>query len=88
MSVIFILCSHEMHVYILQFHSQDSPQQQQTDQNNAAMDLINSVVGVDEEGRSRQRILTFAARRYHDHFYLQFRNMPHRTILATLPYAL
>ncbi|KAG4908453.1 hypothetical protein JHK86_056937 [Glycine max] len=39
-------------------------QQQQADQNNAAMDLINSVVGVDEEGRSRQRILTFAARRY------------------------
>lgn len=39
-------------------------QQQQVDQNNAAMDLINSVVGVDEEGRSRQRILTFAARRY------------------------
>lgn len=45
-------------------YSQDSPQQQQTEQNNAAMDLINSVVGVDEEGRSRQRILTFAARRY------------------------
>ncbi|TKY52018.1 mitochondrial outer membrane translocase complex [Spatholobus suberectus] len=43
-----------------------SPEQQQqhADQNNAAMDLINSVVGVDEEGRSRQRILTFAARRY------------------------
>lgn len=33
-------------------------------QNNVAMDLINSVVGVDEEGRSRQRILTFVARRY------------------------
>uniref|UniRef100_M8CPZ5 Uncharacterized protein n=1 Tax=Aegilops tauschii TaxID=37682 RepID=M8CPZ5_AEGTA len=28
------------------------------------MDLINSVTGVDEEGRSRQRILTFAAKRY------------------------
>ncbi|XP_011650298.1 protein HLB1 isoform X2 [Cucumis sativus] len=28
------------------------------------MELINSVTGVDEEGRSRQRILTFAARRY------------------------
>ncbi|RZB87728.1 protein HLB1-like [Glycine soja] len=43
-----------------------SPEQQQhqADQNNAAMDLINSVVGVDDEGRSRQRILTFAARRY------------------------
>jgi len=42
-----------------------SPEQQQqhAEQNNAAMDLINSVVGVDDEGRSRQRILTFAARR-------------------------
>lgn len=28
------------------------------------MELINSVTGVDEEGRSRQRILTFAAKRY------------------------
>ncbi|XP_042005539.1 protein HLB1-like [Salvia splendens] len=34
------------------------------EQNNAAMELINSVTGLDEEGRSRQRILTFAARRY------------------------
>lgn len=50
------------------FHSQESQQQQRNDENNAAMDLINSVVGVDEEGRSRQRILTFAARRYRDHF--------------------
>lgn len=33
-------------------------------QNHAAMDLINSVTGVDEEGRSRQKILTYAARRY------------------------
>ncbi|CAJ2628337.1 protein HLB1 [Trifolium pratense] len=45
-------------------YSQDSQHQQHTEQNNAAMDLINSVVGVDEEGRSRQRILTFAAKRY------------------------
>ncbi|XP_057428112.1 protein HLB1 [Lotus japonicus] len=45
-------------------YSQESQQQQRNDENNAAMDLINSVVGVDEEGRSRQRILTFAARRY------------------------
>ncbi|XP_062146882.1 protein HLB1 [Alnus glutinosa] len=44
-------------------YSQESPQQR-NDQNNAAMDLINSVTGVDDEGRSRQRILTFAARRY------------------------
>ncbi|KAM7491529.1 hypothetical protein LguiA_034450 [Lonicera macranthoides] len=39
-------------------------QQQQIEQNNAAMELINSVTGSDEEGRSRQRILTFAAQRY------------------------
>ncbi|KAI9092253.1 hypothetical protein K1719_020532 [Acacia pycnantha] len=45
-------------------YSQDSQHQQQSEQNNAAMALINSVAGVDEEGRSRQRILTFAARRY------------------------
>lgn len=48
-----------------QFFSQESPQQR-NDQNNAAMELINSVTGVDDEGRSRQRILTFAARRYHN----------------------
>uniref|UniRef100_A0ACD5TN18 Uncharacterized protein n=1 Tax=Avena sativa TaxID=4498 RepID=A0ACD5TN18_AVESA len=29
-----------------------------------AMDLINSVTGVDDEGRSRQRILSFAGKRY------------------------
>nr|CAD1844495.1 unnamed protein product [Ananas comosus var. bracteatus] len=33
-------------------------------QNDVAMELINSVTGVDEEGRSRQRILSFAAKRY------------------------
>ncbi|KAJ9148144.1 hypothetical protein P3X46_030228 [Hevea brasiliensis] len=36
----------------------------QAEQNSAAMELINSVTGADEEGRSRQRILTFAAKRY------------------------
>ncbi|KAL9246622.1 hypothetical protein vseg_020136 [Gypsophila vaccaria] len=30
----------------------------------AAMQLINSVTGLDDEGRSRQRILTYAAKRY------------------------
>ncbi|KAG5563550.1 hypothetical protein RHGRI_006102 [Rhododendron griersonianum] len=47
-------------------YGQESTQQHQQymDQNNAAMDLINSVTGVDEEGRARQRSLTFAARRY------------------------
>ncbi|KAG8382562.1 hypothetical protein BUALT_Bualt05G0090300 [Buddleja alternifolia] len=44
-------------------HSQ-AESEQQIEQNNAAMELINSVTGIDEEGRSRQKILTFAARRY------------------------
>ncbi|XP_076907040.1 protein HLB1-like [Bidens hawaiensis] len=44
-------------------HSQESTQQH-TEKNSAAMELINSVTGSDEEGRSRQRILTYAARRY------------------------
>ncbi|KAG5249493.1 protein HLB [Salix suchowensis] len=39
--------------------SQQSPQQQQ--QNNAAMELIDSVTSTDEEGRSRQRVLTLYA---------------------------
>lgn len=52
----------------LKTFSQDSQHQQQSEQNNAAMALINSVAGVDEEGRSRQRILTFAARRYYNQF--------------------
>ncbi|KAI3756312.1 hypothetical protein L1987_56132 [Smallanthus sonchifolius] len=37
---------------------------QHTETNSAAMELINSITGSDEEGRSRQRILTFAAKRY------------------------
>ncbi|KAL5539725.1 hypothetical protein UlMin_043854 [Ulmus minor] len=45
-------------------YSEESPHQQQPEQNNAAMELIDSVTGVDEEGRSRQRVLTFAAKRY------------------------
>ncbi|KAF9616250.1 hypothetical protein IFM89_029026 [Coptis chinensis] len=44
-------------------HSQDNNHHQYMVQNNVAMDLINSVTGVDEEGRSCQRILTFAAKR-------------------------
>ncbi|MQL87570.1 hypothetical protein Taro_020108 [Colocasia esculenta] len=61
------------------FSFQDNLQQQYVGQNDMAMDLINNVTGVDEEGRSRQRILAFAARRYaaaiernpedHDAFY-------------------
>ncbi|KAL3362520.1 hypothetical protein AABB24_015094 [Solanum stoloniferum] len=43
-------------------HSQQSSQQHA--ESNAALELINSVTGADEEGRSRQRILTYAARRY------------------------
>ncbi|KAK4365550.1 hypothetical protein RND71_016908 [Anisodus tanguticus] len=46
----------------------DTPHSQQSSQqlahSNAALELINSVTGADEEGRSRQRILTYAARRY------------------------
>ncbi|CAI0408869.1 unnamed protein product [Linum tenue] len=45
-------------------YSQETPQQHAAEQTNAAMELINSITGVDEEGRSRQRILTFAAKRY------------------------
>ncbi|KAF8379777.1 hypothetical protein HHK36_029226 [Tetracentron sinense] len=45
-------------------YSQES--KQHVGQSNVAMDLINSVTGVDEEGRSRQRILTFAAKRAHN----------------------
>ncbi|KAF8379953.1 hypothetical protein HHK36_027419 [Tetracentron sinense] len=45
-------------------YSQESTHQQFISQKNVAMDLISSVTGVDEEGRSRQRILTFAAKRY------------------------
>lgn len=52
----------------LMFYSQRTSEQQ-IEQNNAAMELINSVTGVDEEGRSRQRILTFAARRYYLIFF-------------------
>lgn len=43
--------------------SQESTQQFQS-HHDVAMDLINSVTGVDEEGRSRQRILSFAGKRY------------------------
>ncbi|XP_068649824.1 protein HLB1-like [Aristolochia californica] len=45
-------------------YSHDNAQQQYLGQNNVVMDLINSVTGVDEEGRSRQRVLAFAAKRY------------------------
>ncbi|KAL4284731.1 hypothetical protein GQ457_16G025880 [Hibiscus cannabinus] len=37
---------------------------QQSYQNNAAIELISSVTSADEEGRSRQRVLVYAARRY------------------------
>lgn len=43
--------------------SEESPQEH-SEQNNAAMELINSVTGADDDGRSRQRVLTFAAKRY------------------------
>ncbi|KAG9142869.1 hypothetical protein Leryth_005616 [Lithospermum erythrorhizon] len=37
--------------------------QQFSEQNNAAIELMNSIVGADEDGRSRQRVLTYAAKR-------------------------
>lgn len=52
-----------MFFYMLLICFSQESAQQHIEQNNAAMDLINSITGVDEEGRSRQRILTFAARR-------------------------
>ncbi|XP_039122429.1 protein HLB1 [Dioscorea cayenensis subsp. rotundata] len=45
-------------------YNHDTLHQQYANQHDTAMDLINNVTGVDEEGRSRQRILTFAAKRY------------------------
>lgn len=47
------------------FCSQQSTPQHTAEQDIAAMELIDSVTGVDEEGRSRQRILTYAARRFY-----------------------
>ncbi|KAI5017485.1 hypothetical protein ZWY2020_042373 [Hordeum vulgare] len=43
--------------------SQES-MQQFSSHHDVAMELINSVTGVDDEGRSRQRILSFAGKRY------------------------
>jgi cytochrome c-type biogenesis protein CcmH/NrfF len=43
--------------------SQESMQQSSA-HHDVAMDLINSVTGVDDEGRSRQRILSFAGKRF------------------------
>lgn len=45
-------------------YSQQSTEKHDNQQNNAAMELLDSVTSADEEGRSRQRILTFAAKRY------------------------
>lgn len=44
--------------------SHDSFQQHYSSQNDVSMDLINNITGVDEEGRHRQKILAFAAKRY------------------------
>uniref|UniRef100_A0A452YMP9 Uncharacterized protein n=1 Tax=Aegilops tauschii subsp. strangulata TaxID=200361 RepID=A0A452YMP9_AEGTS len=46
-----------------QHHSGES-MRQFSSHHDVAMELINSVTGVDEEGRSRQRILAFAGKRY------------------------
>ncbi|CAL5350690.1 unnamed protein product [Camellia sinensis] len=62
----YLLCAlGDGHHFLLNMSTGDresTQQQQHVDQNNASMELINSVTGTDEEGRSRQRILTFAAR--------------------------
>ncbi|KAK8686101.1 hypothetical protein V6N13_125128 [Hibiscus sabdariffa] len=38
--------------------------QRQSNQNSAAMELVNSITGSDEEGQSRQRVLVYAVKRY------------------------
>ncbi|XP_038678774.1 protein HLB1-like isoform X2 [Tripterygium wilfordii] len=45
-------------------YSQEGTPHQQTEQNNTTMELINSVTAGDEESKNRQRVLTFAAKRY------------------------
>ncbi|KAI7997948.1 hypothetical protein LOK49_LG10G01390 [Camellia lanceoleosa] len=58
------LSSSEEHFKEARLGIRESTQQQQhVAQNNASMELTNSVTGTDEEARSRQRILTFAVRR-------------------------
>eukprot|EP00252_Welwitschia_mirabilis_P001082 TRINITY_DN11044_c0_g1_i1.p1 TRINITY_DN11044_c0_g1~~TRINITY_DN11044_c0_g1_i1.p1 ORF type:complete len:486 (+),score=94.56 TRINITY_DN11044_c0_g1_i1:257-1714(+) len=44
--------------------SQENSNQQSTSQNQIATDILNNIFAGDEEGRSRQRILAFAAKRY------------------------
>ncbi|KAG8659005.1 hypothetical protein MANES_02G003100v8 [Manihot esculenta] len=44
--------------------SHQSTPHHQAEQTSAAMELINSITGANEEGQSRQRILAFAAKRY------------------------
>ncbi|PKA46514.1 hypothetical protein AXF42_Ash012647 [Apostasia shenzhenica] len=46
--------------------SQDSFQRQSLAQNDVSMELINRISGIDDEGRSRQKILSFSAKRYAD----------------------
>lgn len=45
-------------------HPQENINEHSTSQKNMAADLLNNVIVGDEEGRSRQRILSFAAKRY------------------------
>jgi cytochrome c-type biogenesis protein CcmH/NrfF len=51
-------------LFISSIHFSQDSTQQFSSHHDVAMDLINSVTGVDEEGRSRQRILSFAAKRF------------------------
>lgn len=46
--------------------SQDSVPQHSITENDVSMELINKVSGTDDEGRSRQKILVFSAKRYAD----------------------
>lgn len=59
---VVLICLLLFCIVCLIFFSQENTQNH-TQKNTAAMDLINSIIGSDEEGRSRQRILTFAAQR-------------------------
>ncbi|KAL6566221.1 Protein hlb1 [Orobanche gracilis] len=67
---LILLLLPEYHTYVKlgplsdSWMSSEPNSDQQIEQSNAAMELINGVTGLDEEGRSRQRILAFAAKRY------------------------
>jgi hypothetical protein len=59
MSVFFIVTV----LLIFSFLSSQESMQHVSSRHDVAMDLINSITGVEDEGRSRQRILSFAGKR-------------------------